>query len=99
MYFEPGNRYLLTNIESESHNPLHEQLIGRICELVSFRLNNFGYFRVQIGKDFHRIHTSDVRDVDATDFANEITVTTLNSVYTFAKVIDAPKKDPPPEKD
>lgn len=97
MYFEPGNRYLLTNIESESHNPLHEQLIGRLCELVSFRLNNFGYFKVDIDGKFHRIHTSDIRDVDASDFANEITVTTRNSVYTFAKVSDPYEREVTPD--
>lgn len=97
MYFEPGNRYLLTNIESDSGNMVHDQIVGRICELVSFRLNESGYFKVEIDGEFHRLYTSDVKDVDATDFANEVTVTTLNSVYSFSKIFDAPSEPKEPE--
>lgn len=99
MYFESGNRYLLSGIQSKTENLLHEQILGRICELVSFRLNEYGYFKVEIDGEYHRIHTTPVKDVDATDFANEVVVTTQNTVYTFAKVFDAPKKSPPPEED
>lgn len=98
MYFESGNRYLLSGIDGKTENPLHRQMLGRICELVSFRLHDIGYFLVEIDGEFHRIHTSAVQDVDATDFANEVTVTTKNTVYTFAKVFDAPK-NPLPETD
>ena len=92
MDFEYGNRYLLVNIDSEMVNPLHGMIIGHICELKSFRLGKCGYFSVEMEDGTHLIHTSDVKDVDATDFGNEITVTTRNSVYTFARVFDSGKE-------
>lgn len=92
MDFEAGNRYLLTNVESNDDNPLHEMIIGHICELKSFRLGKCGYFRVEMEDGTHLISTSGVKDVDATDFGNEITVTTRNSVYTFARVFESGKE-------
>ena len=92
MDFEYGNRYLLTNVESKKDNPLHEWLIGQICELDSFRLGSCGFFRALAKDGTHLIRTSGVKDVDATDFGNEITVTTRNSVYTFARVFGSEKE-------
>ena len=86
MDFESGNRYLLVNVDSETVNPIHEWMIGQICELDSFRLGVNGFSRVLAKDGTHLISTTDVKDVDADEFGNEITVTTRNSVYTFARV-------------
>ena len=86
MDFEKGNRYLLVNVDSNMDNPLHDTMIGRICELRQFHLGSNGMFKVQMDDGMHLISTSEVQDVDASDFANDITVTTCNSVYTFTKV-------------
>lgn len=92
MDFEYGNRYLLVSVDSETINPLYDEITGHICELKSFRLGKCGYFRVEMEDGTHLVSTSEVKDVDATDFCNEITVTTRNSVYTFARVFGSEKE-------
>ena len=91
MRAELNNRFLLTDIASRYTNPLHAEMIGRICELEKFVPNEFGIFRVQMDDGFHTVHTSIVKSVDTSMLT--VTVYTSNSVYTFSPIDEEEGED------
>lgn len=84
MFFNYGNKYILMGLSSEYENPLHNEIAGRICELIWFEPGMHGMFCVAEEDGMHRIRTSLVKDVNSTDFEHDIIITTENSVYTFS---------------
>jgi hypothetical protein len=82
MTFAKGNCYLLTDITSAMKNPLHEKIVGHLCELRAFTENEFGWFRVDLEDGTHSICTSIVNRVELND-DDSVTVSTANSVYHF----------------
>ena len=85
MTFAKGNCYLLTDVTSVMKNPLHEKIVGCLCELRTFNENEFGWFSVDVDGHTHTICTSIVNKVRLND-DESITVSTANSVYNFALV-------------
>jgi hypothetical protein len=85
MTFEKGNRYLLTDISGTRKNPLHEKIVGRICELRSMNEREFGWFDAEMDDGVHTICTSIIYEV-GTDDDGTLTVSTANSTYTFALI-------------
>ena len=84
MLFNYGNKYILMSIASESGNPVHDEISGRICELIWFEPGMHGVFCVEEKDGTHRIRTSCVKNIDFTDFEHDIIITTENSVYVFS---------------
>lgn len=84
MWFNNQNMYVLTNIVGKYDNPLHDEIVGRCCLLDKFQVGEFGWFKVELEDGYHRICTSVVKSVSASDMPGDITVTTANSVYTFS---------------
>jgi hypothetical protein len=82
MTFEKENRYLLTEVISIHKNPLHEKIVGHICELSKFSENEFGWFHVFLDDGKHTICTSIVNEIRISEDGT-VTVTTSNSVYHF----------------
>ena len=91
MTFEQGNRWLLTSVTSRYENNLHQKIVGRLCELVSFVENEFGWFNVLLDDGMHSVCTSIVHRVSEDD--GTVTVETANSVYTFAMVCFTMQED------
>ena len=86
MYFNPNNIYLLTDVVSKYQNPVHDELIGRLCRLEQFEPETFGWFKAEFDDGLHRIRTSIVKDVGITEPEHDVILTTTNSVYTFSMV-------------
>ena len=80
------NTYLLTDIVSFDANPVHKELIGRICTIDSIEPYQFGWFKAMFDDGPHRICTSIVKRVDTTGPDGDILLHTENSVYTFSFV-------------
>ena len=85
MTFVKGNSYLLTKVDSSMKNPLHDKMVGRICELRSMAEHEFGWFNVEMDDGIHTVCTSIINGVSMDD-DDTLTVTTANSTYTFVMI-------------
>lgn len=89
MVFKTNNRYVITSIESDTLNYYHDKMRGHLCEIESMDVGDVCWMRVLFEDGcWHSIHTSKVKDVEASDFNHDITMKTRNSVYTFSMVND-----------
>ena len=88
MYFTHGNVYLLSDVTSKFDNPLHQEIVGHLCELEFFEPAKFGRFLVELDDGQHHIHTTIVQRVDITAAEHNVVVHTTNSVYTFTPVYE-----------
>lgn len=88
MVFNGEAVYLLTDVTSRIHNPLHEDLVGRLCRPQDFRTGKFGWFLAEFEDGWHRICTSIVKESSIDEESGILTVRTANSLYTFAAVTE-----------
>ena len=98
MYFN-DKLCLLTDVKSKYSNPLHEDLIGRICRLNLFEPEKFGLFLAQFEDGWHRIGTSIVKQVSILEDGAVIELMTANSVYTFHQLAMETENDAEGNKD
>ena len=88
MIADRGHPYVIENIVGKFDNPLHQEIVGRLCWLDILELGKFGWFTVEMDDGCpHRICTSIIKNISVTDDINDITLTTNNSVYTFKKYV------------
>ena len=86
-----NKKYRCTNIEELNNrsNPLHDAVIGSECYLAYLNVGERGWFLYDAhdwyGNSVHRIHTSEIKDVEYTD--NQVIVTTLNTKYVFDLIV------------
>lgn len=82
-----SKKYRCTKIEklNNINNPLYDIVIGEVCYLAYLNVGERGWFLYEVHDDWynsiHRIHTSEIKDVEYTD--NQVIVTTLNTKYVF----------------
>lgn len=92
-----NTKYRIENIEElTKSNPMHADIIGKICYPVYFATGKRGLFLAEIDEyptppfypyNLHRIFTSYVKDVVATRDGG-FTVTTENSKYIFKAIME-----------
>lgn len=85
-----NKKYRLQNIETERKNPMHTEILGKVCYLAYFKVGERGWFLCDTEEAFdpvHRIHTSDVKDVQYTR-GNQVIVSTENTKYVFEVILD-----------
>ena len=80
--------YILTDVSSKYNNPVHKDIIGRICMLDWFTPERFGWFKAKFNDGWHRICTSIVKQVSVDDDGVHTELTTENSIYTFEKLLE-----------
>lgn len=82
-----NKKYRLQNIETECKNPVHAKILGKVCYLAYFKVGERGWFLCDTEEAFdpvHRIHTSEIKDVQYCGASNtRIVVVTANTTYTF----------------
>lgn len=80
-----NKKYILKKIEEfRRHNPLYDDIEGRVCYLAYLKVGERGWILHQ-KNDYdwpHRIHTSIIQKVDYTR-GNQVIVTTENTRFTF----------------
>ena len=80
-----NKKYILEDItEFNGHNPIYDDIEGCICYLAYLKVGERGWFMWETGDLFdipHRIHTSEIKDVEYTD--ERVIVTTRNTKLTF----------------
>lgn len=87
-----NKKYIIEKIEEfNNHNPIYEDLEGRVAYPAYFNVGERGWF-IWIEDGWfnelaHRIHTSIVKDVEYTR-GNQIIVTTQNTKLTFTLVMN-----------
>lgn len=84
-------KYRLTEIaDRKRYNPLYEAAEGSVCYLAYFKTGERGWFLYEVDDDFlapvHRMHTSEVQNVEFTENGGVI-VKTKNATYKFALII------------
>lgn len=80
-----NKKYRLVKIESSQNNPLHNNLISKICYLAYLNVGEKGWFLCDTEEHtdpVHRIHTSVVKDVKHSG-DTRITVITEHTKYVF----------------
>lgn len=87
-----NKKYILEKIEEfNGHNPIYEDVEGRVAYPAYFNVGERGWFLwIEDGwfNDFaHRIHTSIVKNAEYTR-GNQIIVTTQNTKFTFTLVMN-----------
>ena len=85
-----NKKYRLVEVESfNMHNPVHDNIRGKICYLAYLNEGERGWFLCETDDMFdpvHRIHTSKVKDVQYMR-GNQIIVLTQNTKYVFELVM------------
>lgn len=87
-----SKKYRLQNIETERANPMHAEILGKVCYLSYFRVGECGWFLCDtdnpdgLFEPVHRIRTSEVEDVQYTR-GNQVVVTTRNTKYVFNQIL------------
>ena len=87
-----SKKYCCTKIEElhNKNNPLHDAVIGSECYLAYLNVGERGWFLYNApdwyGGYAHRVHTSEIKDVEYTD--NQIILTTGNTRYVFDLITD-----------
>lgn len=80
-----NKKYIVEKIEEfDHHNSLYENVEGCNCYLAYFNVGERGWFLYEEPDWFstpHRVHTSEVKDVEYTD--DKVVVTTRNTKLTF----------------
>jgi hypothetical protein len=83
-----NKKYVLESItEFNKHNPLYDDMEGSTCYLAYFNVGERGWFLWEANDwfgDTHRIHTSEVKEVEYRD--NQVVVTTQNTKFVFTMV-------------
>lgn len=82
-----SKKYRIVGIEENVPNPTHEDMKGKICYLAYLNVSERGWFLLETDEWFnpvHRIHTSEIKDVEYTNDC--VIVTTENTKYTFELV-------------
>lgn len=93
-----NKKYRLQNIETERNNPMHAEILGKVCYLAYFKKGERGWFLCDTEATFdcdtgatfdpvHRIHISEVKDVQYTR-GNQVIVSTENTKYVFEVILD-----------
>ena len=85
-----NKKYRLQNIETERKNPMHAEILGKVCYLAYFKKGERGWFLCDTEATFdpvHRIHTSEVKDVQYTR-GNQVIVSTENTKDVFEVILD-----------
>lgn len=80
-----NKKYILKSIESEHKNPMHADILGKVCYLSYLNVGERGWFLCDTEEHIdpvHRIHTSVVKDVKHSR-DNHITVITEHTKYVF----------------
>lgn len=84
------NKYRLKNIETKRKNPMHAEILGKVCYLAYFNKGERGWFLCDTEETLdpvHRIHTSKVKDVQRTR-GMDIIVSTENTKYVFEVILN-----------
>ena len=84
-----NKKYYLDKIEEfHGHNPLYDNLEGKICYLAYLNIGESGWYLCEDNDWFstvHKIRTSTIQNVEYTR-GNQVIVTTRNTKLTFTLV-------------
>ena len=87
-----NKKYRLLNIKTERENPMHAEILDKVCYLAYFKVGERGWFLCDIEEGFdpvHRIQTSEVRSVQYTrGRGKQVVVSTENTRYVFEVILD-----------
>lgn len=80
-----NKKYSLDRIEEfGNHNPIYEDMEGKVCYLAYLNVGERGWFLYDSDDwliPVHRVYTSKIQDVEYVD--NQVAVTTQNTKFTF----------------
>lgn len=83
-----SKKYCLIKIEElGEHNPIYDDVEGRVCYLAYLNIGERGWFLWETDDWFnttHRVHTSTINNVEYKD--NWVFVETNNTKFTFALI-------------
>lgn len=86
-----NKKYRCSKIEKfqNRNNPLHDMVINQVCYLAYLNVGERGWFLYEVNDDWynsiHRVHTSEIKDVEYTD--NQVIVITENTKYVFDLIV------------
>ena len=87
-----SKKYRLQSIETANENPIHGEILGKVCYLAYFKVGERGWFlcdtEASSDRHVHRIHTSEVKVVEYHTRSHRVIVYTENTKYVFGVVSD-----------